>query len=559
MAIPMIPGRAPVGIQAGSPDLIGLQRRVQALDSSTNPKQDQLANYLIQLTQQNKVGTPEYFIAAGEYQNRQKMRQEQQAKQPDQPKVMQRLIASAAQETAMNRGIPALPAQNVGTYAPGGIVAFEDGGAVPRYQTGAVVGSPFSRDIRAFGAAGREAMAQNTPGMLGRFSQPLVSEEEQERMRLMQLLNQKYGAQGSLLQGYFTTQTPEQREFAKEVVSRIPTMSLAELRSLASGTAPVTLTAAARAEPGATGDPTIMTPGDLKRFEKAQGSAYMNQPAETPPYIPRGMQMGDVSKAPAAAPFGAFMARAEKELGAKGAGPMTAAERIQEMKDYMKAAGYDESFFEKQRGEIEKEKGKTDEDKRQATNMRLIEMGLGILGGESPHAFVNIGKGAAPALKGLQEDLKDIRKLNREYDKAIRDLNVAEQSGKREMGLKALQRAQDKEDKLEEKKFDLAKTMMTIQANKDIAGMPGVQERLIARMGDPAFAALAEKYAKTLGPSAGSGARVDAAIIQDYAKNPWKLEALKDSDPNLYNYIKAQLAGMSVPSVISTPTGKVRE
>jgi hypothetical protein len=549
MAIPMIPGRAPVGIQAGSPDLIGLQRRVQALDSSTNPKQDQLANYLIQLTQQNKVGTPEYFIAAGEYQNRQKMRQEQQAKQPDQPKVMQKLIASAAQETAMNRGIPALPAQNVGGYAPGGIVAFEDGGAVPRYQgqSGSVVRTPTQPTfITAMRDPSQMDLATLRAYYLSR-GEPLPVElmTEEERRR------------GPYPAGVFPKIGRVFSDIGESAGNVVFPGGVNFYNASARAATPATL--AARGEPGATGDPTIMTPGDLKRFEKAQGSAYMNQPAETAPYIPRGMQMGDVSKAPAAAPFGAFMAQAEKELGAKGAGPMTAAERVQQMKDYMKAAGYDDSFFEKQRGEIEKEKGKTDEDKRQATNMRLIEMGLGILGGESPYAFVNIGKGAAPALKGLQEDLKDIRKLNREYDKAIRDLNVAEQSGKREMGLKALQRAQEKEDQMEQKKFDLAKTMMTIQANKDIAGMPGVQERLISRMGDPAFAALAERYAKTLGPSAGSGARVDAAIIQDYAKNPWKLEALKDSDPNLYNYIKAQLAGMSVPSVISTPTGKVRE
>ena len=312
------------------------------------------------------------------------------------------------------------------------------------------------------------------------------------------------------------------------------------------------MAAAAKGEPGTTGDPNIRTPGDLKRFEKAQGFAYMNQPAETPPYIPRGMQMGDVTTAPAAAPFGAFMARAEKELGAKGEGPMTAAERVQQMKDYMKAAGYDESFFEKQRADIEKEKGKTSEDKRQATNMRLIEMGLGILGGESPYAFVNIGKGAAPALKGLQEDLKDIRKLNREYDKAIRDLNVAEQSGKREMGLKALQRAQEKEDQLEQKKFDLAKTMMTIQANKDIAGMPGVQERIISQLPGATFG---EKFATYMGATRAPGASSDSSIVAHYLKNPNELMYLEMSNKPEERAFAQQIRNkMMLMGTVTSPT-----
>jgi hypothetical protein len=46
--------------------------------------------------------------------------------------------------------------------------------------------------------------------------------------------------------------------------------------------------------------------------------------------------------------------------------------------------------------------------------LRLLEAGLGILGGESPYAFVNIGKGATPALQGLAKDIKDIKKTRRE-------------------------------------------------------------------------------------------------------------------------------------------------
>ena len=225
------------------------------------------------------------------------------------------------------------------------------------------------------------------------------------------------------------------------------------------------------------------------------------------------------------------------------------------MNEFLTAAGYDPKFFEKQKTAIEKQRAETKGDKEQAGWFRALEAGLGILGGESPYAFVNIGKGASPALKGLQEDIKDIKKLNREYDKALRDIDVASQSDKRELGLAALKRSQELRDQMESRKFSLAEKMYSVQAQERIAAMPGATERLINRMADPTFVANAEKYFKMQG----SGSRVDAAILQEYAKNPMKLEMLKQSDPTLYNYIKAQLAALSVPSALSSPTGTVRE
>jgi hypothetical protein len=57
--------------------------------------------------------------------------------------------------------------------------------------------------------------------------------------------------------------------------------------------------------------------------------------------------------------------------------------------------------------------------KKEAANLRLLEAGLGILGGESPYAFVNIGKGATPALQGLAKDLKEIKKTSRQLTKRL--------------------------------------------------------------------------------------------------------------------------------------------
>jgi hypothetical protein len=116
----------------------------------------------------------------------------------------------------------------------------------------------------------------------------------------------------------------------------------------------------------------------------------------------------------------------------------TITEAVDQQKQALQAAGYDFNLLKDQMAQIRAEKEQTKTDRKEAVNLRLLEAGLGILGGESPYAFVNIGKGASPALKGLSEDIKDIKKIDRERDKALRDLAVAENQVASGMGLGAL-------------------------------------------------------------------------------------------------------------------------
>lgn len=62
---------------------------------------------------------------------------------------------------------------------------------------------------------------------------------------------------------------------------------------------------------------------------------------------------------------------------------------------------------------------------------RLLEAGLGIMGGESPYAFVNIGKGATPALKGYGEDVKGLRKEERDRIKELMNIETMRQEAKK--------------------------------------------------------------------------------------------------------------------------------
>lgn len=62
--------------------------------------------------------------------------------------------------------------------------------------------------------------------------------------------------------------------------------------------------------------------------------------------------------------------------------------------------------------------------RQEAKYMRLLEAGLGIMGGTSPYAFTNIGQGAIGAAKGYGEDIKGFRAEERERAKALGALGM---------------------------------------------------------------------------------------------------------------------------------------
>ena len=66
-------------------------------------------------------------------------------------------------------------------------------------------------------------------------------------------------------------------------------------------------------------------------------------------------------------------------------------------------------------------------DKEKLTGMSFLEAGLAVLSGESPHAFVNLGR-AKEGVKTYNEGIKDIKKSARERDKAFADIENARQA-----------------------------------------------------------------------------------------------------------------------------------
>jgi hypothetical protein len=79
-------------------------------------------------------------------------------------------------------------------------------------------------------------------------------------------------------------------------------------------------------------------------------------------------------------------------------------------------ADYEEML--KQQGEESKK------DRETSKYMRLLEAGLGIMGGTSPYAFANIGQGAMSAAKGAAQDIATFRKEQRENIKDLAALGM---------------------------------------------------------------------------------------------------------------------------------------
>ena len=103
-------------------------------------------------------------------------------------------------------------------------------------------------------------------------------------------------------------------------------------------------------------------------------------------------------------PGGLNVLKEELEPKPPGAGPASLSEFIQQYKD-LTAGARVESPEEIAYREAVKKGSLSQGDIDQQKYMRLLQAGLGIMGGESPYAFTNIGKGSQEALKGYGEDV----------------------------------------------------------------------------------------------------------------------------------------------------------
>jgi hypothetical protein len=241
----------------------------------------------------------------------------------------------------------------------------------------------------------------------------------------------------------------------------------------------------------------------------------------------------------------------------------------------MKKAGVDFDMMKNQIADLRAEKEKLKGSKSEAANLRLLEAGLGILGGESPYAFVNIGKGASPALKGFAEDIKDIQKQSRMLDKETRELARMQNElalGTAKFGMESYERKQDRVARAQEakarNKAQLLSTVLggeyQLKASQISAAREGDTSREISQMPGKTRMEKVQNYAKAITRKTDPTEAAYAKMLETFAtEDPGgrKLKQLADSNPALYARIKEDLAtfGLRTGMITEKPSsGQIR-
>lgn len=461
--------------------------------------------------------------------------------------------AEQAEEETPDTGLAALPVSDkVFSAAGGGIVAFDDGGEVKHYANeGMVTTSPFGRDILSWTEAQEESVKRRTPSMAGAYKNALAGAKTEgadyeERQRLEDIVRNKYGPMGGMF-GYFKGQSDEERTQAKNILNNLSSMPIADLRNLAQ---------------------SVDIQQVAKMPRRTPGIGFAGSDVEAQPGGFYGGQMPSTTPAAGTAPTGIATLAPPKEkpisLGSernalikatneeiaeytKNLTKPTVEATIAEMQRFDTAMGVDPNYYKKQAAELAKEKEGLKLDRSEAANMRLLEAGLAIMGGESPYALTNIGKGASKAMAGFAEDIKDIQKRSKEFDKAQRELEAAKQTAARSDSARAQERyarAQDKSDtaavNIAKAKTGLAERLATVGIQERQLNKPGAELQLVQEFaksrGIPLHQAYKEMYVARQEP------KTEAQLRKDYADN---YVLLKRDYPTADDYVRSQMGGTS--------------
>jgi len=375
-----------------------------------------LQNKLVDLTMRGDVGSPEYIVVAGQIQTLKKA----PPPEPNDRSVISDLLPAPLNPTPlmMPQGVPqqiavapedaggiaAMEAPNMESIdmAAGGLVAFEDGGPVARYDVGG--GVSLTDVLRTLNM-------------------------DERRMY------QQTGRLPPRAQAMLTGQAPMP-------AAPTPGMGMA-------GTGPATISMAA--DPNAPAQ--VPLPENMRFYPGTAGliqgpqavqrgisQGYGAQP--TPGSLPADVRRADASEmASIAAPDLVTTPGTKKEAPADDGG-LGAIAKARGM-DYATANAQAKEMMGKELADLgdpfkdirDEMKTASEERKADLKNsawMRLAEFGFGMTAGTSPNALVNAGKAGVEALKGYADDLREKKKLDRDDRKMLADLKRLENADKRD-------------------------------------------------------------------------------------------------------------------------------
>ena len=333
-------------------------------------------------------------------------------------------------------GIAQLPAPNMQRMAAGGIVAFEEGGEVPRFQEGGF--------FRPSGVPSGAIIIGNM------YIDPVTKErkyipgqEPQRSPYAGQTLGQAAGRVGDFLSNLLSTPEQEQQKIKPD--ARRIAMAAEDKQDVADRNA-ATLSAQIAAATGTgtgtgtgIGTPTTSAPGGGQGIKPGGGQGI------NPAAGGQGLASIQKPQIPELAPeIKALNTKLPTASQAQGVAAQFLDEEkyAQQLKDFEKEEA---AAIDARRAKLEKSLGEMPErykdyekrlkaqekedagDKDKLTGMSFLEAGLAVLSGESPNAFVNLGR-AKEGVKTYNEGIKDIKRSARERDKAFGDIENARQA-----------------------------------------------------------------------------------------------------------------------------------
>jgi hypothetical protein len=536
-------------------------------------------------------------LAFQESQTRKQMRAGEQAMQQPQGPVVDQALDEMAPAPEMplpeDVGIGQLPADNLKGMAGGGIVAFDEGGSVPRYQTGGRPGYSGSLmgDIPGFesGSILADAKAKLAAG------RPLSSVEKALLFSAAPL-----AAAGDVLALPFTGAA----NLVRNPMDTSPRPSLTPFSDARSKALYGDQPAPAAPPPMKMGDNLGATDASLGAAgvaalaaadKGAPGAALVDQGGKTVVASPpaRPPVISSTPFKPAEAPTiasakdiagqlldsNSYKAEIEKYQKAEEDAVTAAREARKEGKPAGKAYEEYESMLRKETEDLGKQKDS-------ASAEAWLTAGLAVLGGTSPFALQNLSL-AGKGVEQYRDAMKDIRKSTRENAKGLADIAQARRaeergdweksqefeerastrmSNARKFGVEGIMSLGVKNAELAGRAYDTMstqagmdrRTMAELQSRENIAraqmAAPGAQEHLFSTLGGGDVAKGLGIFSAAMGPEA----RGDQALLAKYA-DPIKLMTLKTTNPELYDYVKARLTAQMLPTTTAKPTGPVRD
>jgi hypothetical protein len=355
---------------------------------------------LAQYAATNKNDPFIFPLAFQESQDRKRLRtaKDMQAAGQEPPKVVDQSLAEMMpQMQAMpeDQGIAQLSAPNMESInmAGGGIIAFDEGGEVPRFQSQGYVKYPY-------GTVGAQPQGlYDIPGLT--TGQPFAEQQPgdaalQERIARIQNLRTSQPQKDALI-------AQAREEFGLPKVTTIPPTTPVQFSDKPAATTPTTQ----GTSPLIDKDKSVVDKAvERKRLEDDAAARGEKLPAE--PGLPS---------------LNAAMKQYEGTVYKNSPDKETIQKEF---------ADIDKPLLAKMQANIDKESSRLKSDKEQDFYMSLIQGGLAAAAESGPNALQNIAKGFATGAGSYAGALKDFRKATQENAKAETELARYEATGKKD-------------------------------------------------------------------------------------------------------------------------------